>query len=606
MRKNENVSQGKDITSTEAATADTLGAGTPGTPDAPGMPGASGMRPRDDENRLGTDRIGKLLFEFSLPAIISMVFNSLYSVVDTAILGWCVGDVGVAVSTLATPVMMILLGFSMLAGQGGNALAAIRLGEGKIESAQRTMGNATVLLIVIVVLIGVLANVFMEPLLAIIGTSEELHDPTQTFVRIVCTLFVFQSLGAGLNNFLRTAGKPVLALITMVFGTVMCVLFNLLFVALLGWGVAGSAWATVAGQACGMVPVVAYFLFSKKTVFQLRLRFCVPNLRLMGRICTLGIASFIIQVAATITGVVFNQVVAMYGANDPLGVTDALAAIGVAQRAAMFAIMPLIGLTMGAQPIIGYNFGARSWDRVLKTLKWAAICGILFGIFFFALAHLIPRQIVGLFGVTGDLADFAETSLRIYATFYPLVGFQIIGSSYFQSSGQPLKAAILELTRQIIFLIPLYFIMPQVSWLFGVSQLMMVVVAVPTSDALAICVTAIFVAFEVRKLRRFRAADAGGQIEAGVAGDADENDGSDAGAGRGGEDAAGHAGGGVVAGRGADDVAAERVGGGVVAGHGADDVFVECVCGDVVEDEAAYERHHRAEPLAEDGHDRLF
>ena len=323
--------------------------------------------------RMGTDRIGKLLFEFSLPAIVSMVFNTLYNVVDTAVLGWYVGEVGMAVTTLALPIMTILMGFSMLAGQGGNALAAIQLGEGKIRLVERTLGNSAVLLFGMSAIVAICAFVFIDPVLALIGTTPDLYEPTKTFVQIICVFFAFQSLGMGMNNFLRTAGKPGLALITMMLGTVMCIVFNLLFVAVLGMGVAGSAWATVCGQACSMVPVLGYFIFYKKAPFRLRLSCCRPGLPLMGKIMSLGIASFVMQVASTVVTVVFNQVVTTYGSADPLGAAGALAAIGVAQKATLFAITPMIGLTMGAQPLVGYNYGAHNWDRVLKTLKWAEI-----------------------------------------------------------------------------------------------------------------------------------------------------------------------------------------------------------------------------------------
>ena len=459
------------------------------------------------ENRLGTARIGKLLFEFSLPAIISMVFNTLYNVVDTAVLGWFVGEVGVAVTTLALPVMTILMGVSMLAGQGGNALAAIQLGEGKLNRVERTVGNSALLLFGLSAVVALCAIAFIDPVLALIGTTSELYEPTKQFVQIICVLFAFQSLGMGMNNFMRTAGKPVLSLLTMMLGTVMCIVFNLLFVAVLGWGVAGSAWATVCGQACSMVVVMWYFIFSKTAPFKLRLSCCKLDFHLMGKIMSLGLASFVMQVASTVVTIVFNQVVTKYGALDPLGAEGALAAIGVAQKATLFAITPMIGLTMGAQPLVGYNYGARSWTRVLNALKWAEIWGAGFGAVFLLLAHAIPYQIVGLFGVTGDLQAFSVFSLQVYTILYPLVGFQIIGSSYFQSSGQPLKAATLELTRQVIFLIPLYLVMPHLWWLFGVSQLSMVIIAVPCADGLSVLVTATFVVLEVRKLRRLRAQD---------------------------------------------------------------------------------------------------
>ena len=455
-------------------------------------------------DRIGTERIGKLLLEFSIPAIVQMVFNTLYNVVDTAVLGWCVGEVGVAVTTLAMPVMVILIGFSMLAGQGGNALAAIQLGQGKRDLVERTLGNSADLLFGLSFIVAIAAFIFIDPVLAMIGTTPELWEPTKTFIQIICVFFAFQSLGAGLNNFLRTAGKPTLALITSILGTVMCVVFNVLFVAVFGWGVAGSAIATVSGQFCGMVPVIAYFIWSKNTPFNLRLKGCIPDIRLMGNIMALGIASFAMQGASAVVGIVFNQVVTTYGSADPLGAAGALAAIGVAQRACQFAFVFMVGILMGAQPLIGYNYGAEKWTRVLQTLKWACIWSSIAGTVFLLLSHVIPTQLVALFGVTGDLESFAVMSLQIYTILFPLVGFQVIASSYFQSSGQPLKAAILELTRQIIFLIPLYMILPLLAGFFGTTGLMMVIIAVPVSDGLSVCVTTVFTILEIRKLRRLR------------------------------------------------------------------------------------------------------
>ncbi len=465
-------------------------------------------------NRLGTERIGRLLLEFSVPSIIAMVFNMAYNIVDTAILGWYVGEVGVAVTTLALPVMTLLMGFSMLAGMGGNALAALQLGEGKLRLVERTMGNSALLLFCMAAIVAVSAFVFIDPVLTVIGTTPELWEPTRTFIQIICAFFAFQSLGMGMNNFLRTAGKPTLALATMVFGTVMCICFNLLFVAALGWGVAGSAWATVAGQLCGMIPVLAYFLFAKSAPFRLKLRCCIPDGKLILKILALGAASFAMQMASTVVNVVFNQVMTYYGATDPLGAAGALAAIGVAQKATTFVFAFLVGITMGIQPIVGYNYGARKWSRVLSALKWACIWGMVCGGVFTLLSYAMPDAIVGLFGVTGNLEEYAAFCLRVYTVFFTLVGFQVVGGSYFQSSGQPLKAAVIELLRQVIFLIPLYVIMPMWATMFKTTPLMMVVVAAPTSDILSVAVTTVLVIREVRKLRRLRDAEMAASVAA--------------------------------------------------------------------------------------------
>ena len=456
-------------------------------------------------NRLGTERIGRLLLEFSIPAIVSMVFNTLYNVVDTVVLFHAIGEVGAAVTTVALPVMTILMGFSAIAGQGGNALAAIQLGQKKHDVVEKTLGNTTVLLVVLALAVAVVSMLLTDPILRAIGTPDNIWNETKTFVTIICVGFIFQSLGMGLNNFLRTAGKPNFALGTSVLGTVMCVVFNVLFVIVMGLGIAGSAFATIAGQLVGMVPIVWFFIASKNAPFHLKLHCCRPDFRLMGQILMLGLASFAMQVASTVVGIVFNHVMNTYGSTDPIGVEGALAAVGVAQKSTMFAFALLVGLIMGAQPIIGFNYGARSWQRVLDTLKWGSITGVIIGTVFFAIAHLVPGLIIGIFGVEGDLEGFAELALQIYTIFIPLVGYQIVGASYFQSSGQPIKAAILELTRQVIFLIPMYVILPMIlPSIFGITGLMSVIIAVPVSDGLSIIVTTAFVIVEVRKLRRWR------------------------------------------------------------------------------------------------------
>ncbi|MBQ9000354.1 MAG: hypothetical protein IJ087_00680 [Eggerthellaceae bacterium] len=310
-------------------------------------------------DRLGKNSILKLLFEFSIPAIIMMTFNALYNIVDSVFLGQAVGEAGIAVTTLAFPIMVLLMGLSALAGQGGNALAAIQLGEDKIGEVERTVGNTVLLLIIISAIIALAGIVLIEPLLALVGTTPELHDMAKTFVQIVMIGFVFQCIGMGANNFLRTEGKPMLALITSMLGTIMCIVFNFVLVMWMGLGVAGSAFATIIGQGIGMVPVIWYLVSGKDAPFHLKLACMKPDVHLWGRILSLGIASFIMQVANAVINTILNQTLAYYGALDPVGASGALAAIGVAGRINGFAFMPAIGVLMGAQTLIGYYYGAR-------------------------------------------------------------------------------------------------------------------------------------------------------------------------------------------------------------------------------------------------------
>ena len=461
-----------------------------------------------DPDRLGREGIGKLLIEFSVPAIVMMVFNSLYNIIDTMFLQIAVPSVGAAVTQLAYPVMCILMGCSTIAGIGGNALAAIELGKGNKPLVEKILGNTTSLLIVMGLLAAVIGTVFIDPLLVLLSTPEPLWEPTKLFLQIIMVGFVLQSLGMGLNNFLRTAGKPNFALATSVLGTVACLALNALLVLALGFGISGSALATILGQGIGMIPIVWFFAASHNAPFRLRLRNLLLELGLSLKILSLGLASFVVQCGNAVVTLVLNYVINLYASTDPLGVTNAFAAISIVWKVLGLVFTMIIGVTSGAQPILGYNIGARAWDRVLAALKWSCIGAAALAAVGWAIVEAFPELVLVPFNVSDDLVDFASMAMRIMAIWLPVVGYQIMGSSYFQSSGQPLKATVLELTRQILFLVPLYLLFPPVAMsLLGVSGLTGVLLCVPISDMLATIVTTIFVAIEVRKLRALRDAE---------------------------------------------------------------------------------------------------
>lgn len=456
-----------------------------------------------EPNPMGTERIGKLIAKFSLPAVVMMLFNSLYNIIDTAFLQVALPIIGAAVTQIAFPVQTILMGFSMLGGIGGNALAAIELGRGNSHKVEKILGNTASLLFGISVLVAIFAVFFMDPLLAALGASEELWAPSKTFLTIICMGFAFQSLGMGMNNFLRTAGRPNLSLACSILGTAACIVLNYLFVIVLSWGIAGSAYATVLGQFIGMVPVMAFFLLYKGEGFKLRLRSCIPDLRLMRDICALGLASFAIQVAQCAVTVVMNHVIGIWGTQDPMGYETALATISIAWKVLSIAYMPIIGITSGVQPLLGFNVGAQLWARVMAFYKWACIDCFLVALGFQLLFWIAPQAPLALFSVREDLVPFACDTIRLFSIWLAPVGFQIMAGSYFQSSGQPMKATILELTRQFLFLIPLYIAMPYIATSFlGLSGLDGVRLAPPISDVMAFFVTTAFFVMEWRKLKR--------------------------------------------------------------------------------------------------------
>ncbi|ACV21277.1 Multidrug export protein mepA [Slackia heliotrinireducens] len=464
----------------------------------------AGRADNDKVERLGTGNIPKLVREFAIPAIVGMIVNGAYQIIDTIFLGHGAGDLGLSAITVAGPVMMLFLAAAMLFGSGGNALCALRLGEGKHGEAEHILGNTFSLSILVSIIFAILAHIpfFIEPLLTLSSATDTVRPYARTFIQIISLGAVFQVVGFGINNFIRTCGAPNRALGTLIIGAVACTVFNAIFVMGLGWGVAGSAWATVCGQAISCISVIWYFTKTPGVPLRLRKKYfpIVPSLA--KEIVTLGLASFAVQVGGVVVTVVFNYVLVKYGAMDPIGADGALASIGAVQRIAGFVIMPLVGISVAIQPILGFNYGARLFRRVRTTFavgeKWAAIMGIAMWVVLMAFAP----QIMAIFGVSEELTDFAAFALRVNLITLPVIGCQIVGANYFQATGQPTKSIILSLTRQIIFLLPAMLILPEVlpSIVPFMDGLDACYAAGPFADILACFTTAIFVAIELKKL----------------------------------------------------------------------------------------------------------
>lgn len=461
----------------------------------------------DKVSRMGTGSIPKLIAEFAIPSIVGMLVNGAYNVISSIFLGQAMGELGLSTATAANPTMIIFMALAMLVGMGGNALAALRLGEGKRDAAEVTLGNTVFLALVlwIVVLVVAMTPPLISGLLTLSSATDEVRPYAQTFIQILSCGFIFQCVGMGVNNFIRTTGAPNRALLTMLIGAVSCTVFSFLFVMVFDWGVPGSALATICGQAVSCASVLWYFTITKNVALRLRLRNLRPHGETIRKILTLGLASFAVQAAASVVNVVINYVLVTYGAQSPIGARDALASIGVVQRIAMFSVLPVIGVSAAIQPLLGYNYGARLISRVRTTLWQGVLVATVLATLFWAMAHLFPTQIVELFGITNpDLLTFTIFALQVQLLLLPLCGFQITGANYFQATGQPLKSTMLSLSRQVIFLIPLLLILPMVlpSIAPQYTGLDAVYFATPVADFLAIFTTVLFIIAEMRRLKK--------------------------------------------------------------------------------------------------------
>jgi putative MATE family efflux protein len=466
-------------------------------------------------SRMGTASIPRLIMEFAIPSIIGMLVNGAYNVIDSIFLGQAMGEIGLSAVTAANPIMIVFMAIAMLVGNGGNALAALRLGEGKRVEAERSLGNTVLLSIILAAAIAILAHipVCIDGLLTVSSATAEVWDYSRTFIQILSLGFIFQCIGMGVNNFIRTAGAPNRALATMVIGTVSCIIFNYLFVMVLGWGIVGSAWATVCGQAISCACVLWYFIYTKGVPLKLHLRYMPLHAQTVGLIFSLGFASFAVQAGMAVVNFVLNALLVKYGTLNPLGADAALASIGVVQRVAMFTVLPLIGVAIAIQPLLGFNYGAHLFTRVKRTLRDGIIFATVLAVVMWASVHLFPTQIVSVFGITNEgLRDFTVKAMQVQLMLLPFVGFQIVGSNYFQATGQPMKSIFLSLTRQILFLIPLYFFLPEQLplWFPGLTGLDALYYAVPFADFLAIFTTVIFLVWEMRRIKKLES----GEIEA--------------------------------------------------------------------------------------------
>lgn len=448
-------------------------------------------RGEDKVTRMGTAPIGRLMLEFSIPAVAAVVLNSLYNVIDSIFLGQAMGEIGLAATQVAFPIMTIVNAFAILAGNGGNSLAAILLGEGRKDDAERALGNSVTVMIIVSIAAAIYATFWIDPLLVLVGATDVTLPYARTFIQIIIYGMMICNISFGVNNFIRTAGAPNLALWTTVVGTVVCVILNYLFVLVFGWGVAGSASATIIGQAVTAVIVLWYFVSSRSA------------------------APFGLQAAMAVTQVISNMLLASLGAVDPIGVDGALASIGVVSKITGVVFFPALGIAIAAQPILGFNTGARKYRRVLRTLYVALGAATAILTVFFVLIHVFPEQIISVFGIEASLMSFAVWALIVQTALIPLISVQVISSNYFQATGQPLKSAFLSLTRQLIFLLPAFLITPTLipSLFPGMTPLMGYCFSFPIADGLSVLLSALLLVIEVRKQHcRIAEAEAKGAV----------------------------------------------------------------------------------------------
>lgn len=433
--------------------------------------------------------INRLLWEFSLPAIVGMTVNSLYNIVDRIFVGRGVGSLGIAATTVAFPIMIVFFAVSILIGVGATALISIRLGQRRIEEAEKVMGNATTMLVILPLILMVIYYLFAEKILIFFGASPDVLPHAYIYTNIIVLGSIFGSIALGMNNFIRADGSPRISMLSQIIGGCTNVGLNYIFTFKLGMGIAGLAWATIIGQLVSALFVLSYFLRGKSTI-KIHLHNLKVEFKILLSILSIGFAPFGLQMANSVQQVILNKTLRFQGGDM------ALSAIGIIMSLATILFMPVVGLSQGAQPIIGYNYGAKEYRRVRETYKKAIAIGTVMVLIGYIAIHLWPSQLIGLFSEDQELLALTEPSMLVYFTMMPLLGFQIISTNYFQAIGKPVQSSILSLSRQILFFIPLLLILPNYWGINGVWR------TPPISDILSTILTAVLILHEMKSLTK--------------------------------------------------------------------------------------------------------
>lgn len=449
----------------------------------------------EGENSLGVRPIKGLLFSFSIPAIISCLVNSVYNIVDQIFIGQGVGYLGNAATTIAFPLMTIIMAFATLIGSGGSAYAALRLGEGRKREALLTLNNLLVIAIGLGILLAATGLIFLKPILTLFGATETTMPYAIDYTSIVLMGVPFSVISIALSNMARTDGHPRMSMYGILIGAALNTVLDPIYIFILDWGVKGAAIATITAQFVSTVVLCYYFL--RKGNMRFTRRYMKPVGRVWYKIFSLGISSGITSLVACIMQVVMNNSLVYYGNQTEITGDVALSAMGIVMKIAMILASVCIGFGIGAQPILGFNLGAKKYARVRHTYLLAvsiATGSILIG---WAVCQLAPHLVLSLFGKENQtFTDFAVRCLRIYLGGIFCAGFQIVSTNYFQATGQPLKASLLSMLRQLILLIPLLLILPL---FFGLNGLLY---AGPCADIGSAVIVALFILPEMRKLNR--------------------------------------------------------------------------------------------------------
>ena len=446
------------------------------------------------ENPLGTAPVGGLIRKFAIPAIISMLVSAMYNIVDQIFIGQGVGMLGNAATNVAFPVTTIATALALLLGIGGASNYNLEMGAGNEHKASEIAGSALSTLVITGILISAIVLLFLHPLLTFFGATDTVMPYANDYVSIITIGLPFFVLSVGGNHLIRADRSPTYSMMCTLTGAIINTILDPLFIFGFKWGIKGGAWATVIGQIISALLVVIYF--SKFRNMYLDRKMLKPQLHHLKAVTALGLASCINQIAIAAVQIVMNNILRYYGAASVYGSDIPIACVGIVSKVNMVFLAICIGISQGAQPIWGFNYGARKYDRVRQTYRYSATACTGIAIIFFLCFQFFPHQIINLFGGGSELYfKFAENYLRIFMLLTFANGIQPMSSGFFTSIGKARLGIIMSLTRQVIFLLPLVIIFPIFMGIDGVMY------AGPIADAAAFILAVLFARKELGKMK---------------------------------------------------------------------------------------------------------
>jgi len=459
------------------------------------------------ENILGTKPIPELLLKFAVPSVISMLVNSIYNLVDQIFIGQGVGYLGNAATNVVFPFVMISMAVSLMISVGTAANVVLNLVKGDQDQANRILGNGLFLALISGFVILILGEGFMVPLLRLFGATDNILPYAIDYGRIYLVGTVFTTIGILLNDIIRADGNPSYSMRAMLLGAGINIVLDPLFIFVFHWGVQGAALATILGQLATLICGLLYL--KKLRTLQMK----KENMKLKGdvvkSIVTLGLSSFFTQFAALFMQIIMNQQTIKYGEMSIYGADIPLTVFGIVNKVNGLMMSLIMGISTGSQPLFSFNYGAKKFQRVKQLVKTAMISCVVIGFIGMLCLQGFPNQIISIFGQESDLYnEFAVMCLKNMTIFIFVMGVQMVAGVYYQAVGKPVGALLLSLSRQVLFMIPCFLILPI---FFGIKGVMW---SFPVSDVLSVAMAALMLAVEMRKLNQMIREDGSVQAQA--------------------------------------------------------------------------------------------